>query len=87
MRLIGENLSKCHWAHHKPTWTALESNPVLCGEKTGFLLLLSIHLHIYLSLFLQNFLLRHISIIVLPFERKNSRIFSTVTTPTTIKGC
>jgi hypothetical protein len=64
MILIGENLSKCHWSHHKPTWTALESNTVLCGEKTGFLLLLSIHLCIYLSLFLQNFLLRRISIIV-----------------------
>ena len=50
-------LSKCHWAHHKLTWAALESNPVLCGEKTGFLLLLSIHLRIYPSLFLHPSLL------------------------------
>ena len=61
---IGKKLSQCHWAHHKPTWTALESNPVLRGEKTGFPLLLSIHLRTYLSLFLQNFLLRRISVIV-----------------------
>ena len=63
MILIGENLSKCHWAHHKFPWAALESNPVLCGEKTGFLLFLPIHLRIYPSLFLHYFLLRRISII------------------------
>jgi hypothetical protein len=72
--LIGENLSKCHRAHHKLIWAVLESNPVLCGEMTGFLLFISIHLRIYPFLFLHYFLLRSISIILcIPIWTKKYR--------------